>query len=173
MRGARILLGALALSVGAMVAVPSALGSIAQPAVVSDDPVNYTPNIVDGGGIDHTSAYAVVQQGTTMYVGGTFALVQPTGGGTVSRSNIVAFSATNGALTGFAPAIDGPVWAIAASGSSLYVGGQFKTVNGVSRRAIVKLDATSGAVDTSFNANFKSGKVTEIRLLNGRLIVGG
>jgi hypothetical protein len=173
MRGTRVFVAAASVSIAAILGVPSAAASIAQPAVVIENPVNYTPNVVDGGGIDHTEAYAVAQLGDTTYVGGTFALVQPPGGSTVSRSNIVAFSATTGALTSFAPSIDGPVWAIATDGTSLYVGGQFTTVNGVSHRALVKLNPTTGAVDTSFNANFKSGKVTEVRLVNGRLIVGG
>ena len=169
-----VIVSVVSLSVATLVAAPSAVGTtVTHPSVVSDDPVNYTPNIIDGGGVDHTHANAVRQLGNTMYVGGTFALVQPPGGATVARSDIVAFSATNGALTSFAPAIDGEVWGIAASGDSDYVGGQFRLVNGVNRRAIVKLNATTGAVDTSFNAGFPSGKVTDVELVNGRLLVAG
>ncbi len=177
MRSSKVLVASCVVAAAIAVSLP-AQASILQPAVVSDNPVNYTPNIIDGSGIDHTAVYAVAQLGSTMYVGGTFALVQPTGAATVSRTNLVAFSSTTGTLTNFAPSIDGPVWAIATDGTSLYLGGQFKTVNGISRRALVKLDPTPAdptvfTVDTAFNANFKSGKVSEIRLVNGRLIVGG
>lgn len=174
MRRPRTVLSAACLAAAATFVAAPASGSIYQPAVVSENPADYTPNIIDGGGVDHTAAYAVAQLGGTMYVGGTFALVQPQGGTAVARSNIVAFSATApGTLSSFNPTIDGPVWAIATAGNALYVGGQFKTVNGVTRRAIVKLDPTTGAVDTGFNASFTSGKVTEIRMVGGRLIVGG
>ena len=55
--------------------------------------------------------------------------------GTFTRNNIVAFNAANGNIsTSFAPNFNGDVWAIVPSGTSLYVGGNFSTVNGVARR---------------------------------------
>ena len=38
---------------------------------------------------------------------------------------------------------------------------------------MAKLNPTTGAVDTAFNANLASGKVTELALVGGRLIAGG
>jgi hypothetical protein len=64
------------------------------------------------------------------------------------------------------------VWAIVPSGTSLYVGGNFSSVNGVARRALVKIDATTGAVDQTFNAKL-TGNVSEAAIVNGRLIVSG
>jgi len=95
-------------------------------------------------------------------------------GGTFSRSNIVAFNATSGVVsTSFAPSVNGEVWAMASNGTSLWIGGTFTSVNGVARRGVAKLNPTTGAVDTAFNANFASGKVTELALVGGRLIAGG
>jgi len=47
------------------------------------------------------------------------------------------------------------------------------SVNGVARRGVAKLSLTTGAVDSAFNANLASGKVTELALTGGRLIAGG
>lgn len=69
----------------------------------------------------------------------------------------MAFSATTGAMASFAPSVNGAVWAIEPSGSSLYIGGEFTTVNGVARRGVAKIDATTGAVDTAFDASLPSG----------------
>ena len=59
------------------------------------------------------------------------------------------------------------------SGNSVYIGGKFTTVNGIARPRLVKVDATTGVVDQTFNANIKSGQVSELAMVNGRLIVGG
>jgi hypothetical protein len=89
-----------------------------------------------------------------MYAGGAFSSVStPAGvspGGTFARGNIVAFNATTGVVASFAP-----------------------SVNGVARRGVAKLNPTTGAVDSAFNANLASGKVTELALTGGRLLAGG
>jgi hypothetical protein len=162
---------AVALAAGALFANGPATGSIAQPRVVSDDPANFTPNVVDGGGVTHTSVDALAQAGNTLYAGGNFVTVQ-SGGSTFTRSNLMSFNATTGAMNSFAPTFDGKVFALVATSDALYVGGYFNNVNGVARRGLVKLNPTTGAVDTAFNAALK-GAVQEIRLVNGRLIVGG
>jgi hypothetical protein len=109
-----------------------------------------------------------------MYAGGTFRVVKNAARtATYTRYNIMAFNATNGALTSFAPNLNGPVWSIATTGTSVYAAGEFTTVNGVARRGIVKLNATTGAVDTAFNAALPSGKVTEVKIVGGRVIIGG
>src|SRR5215211_1178485 len=40
-------------------------------------------------------------------------------------------------------------------------------------RGVAKLNPATGAVDTAFNANLASGKVTELALVGGRLLAGG
>jgi hypothetical protein len=171
------------LSAGWALAAPAEAGSIAHPGVVSDNPVNVTPNVVDGGGVDHTAIYAFRQVGTTMYAGGSFAQVANAGSMTASytRSNIMAFNATTGAMTTFAPVVNGPVWAIESSGSSVYVAGGFTRVDGVARRGVAKLDVSINAttnvatwtVDQSFNAHLAGGRVEDMHLVNGRLFIGG
>jgi hypothetical protein len=170
-RTARTALVAIGLGL-LMAAAPTVVGaSPALGVVVSANPANFTPNVASG------AVHKFVQVGTTMYAGGTFGSVSTapgvSPGGTFTRNNIVAFTATSGVIQPFAPNVAGEVWALAANGTSLYVGGTFTTVNGVARRGIAKLDAASGAVDTAFNANLASGKVTDAAVVGGRLLIGG
>jgi hypothetical protein len=165
------MLVALGLSM-VVAAVPTvASASIALGTVVSANPANFTPNVASG------AVYKLTQVGGTMYAGGAFSSVStPAGvspGGTFARSNIVAFNASTGVVSPFAPSVNGQVWAMASNGASLWIGGTFTSVNGVARRGVAKLNPTTGAVDTAFNANFASGKVTELALVGGRLIAGG
>ena len=169
-RPLRGLLVALGLALAA-----SPLAAAASPAlgvVVSTNPANFTPNVASG------AVYKFVQVGGVMYAGGSFSSVStPAGvspGGTFTRTNLVAFNASTGVIsTSFAPNLNGAVWALASDGTSLWVGGTFTSVNGVARRGVAKLNPATGAVDTAFNANLASGKVTELALVGGRLIAGG
>jgi hypothetical protein len=163
----------VAIGLGLVVAtVPvAAAAAPALGVVVSANPANHTPNVASG------AVYKFVQAGGTMYAGGAFSSVSTapgvSPGGTFTRNNIVAFDPASGVIRPFAPNVAGEVWALAANGSSLYVGGTFTTVNGVARRGIAKLDQVTGAVDTAFNANLTSGKVTDAAVVGGRLLIGG
>ena len=160
----------------AVMLAATAMGTAdASPAigrVVSTNPVNYTPNITNG------AAYKSAEANGMLYVGGSFTSVTAAAGttptGTFTRNHILAFNAATGSIsTSFAPNVNGAVWAIVPSGTSLYIGGSFSSVNGVARRGLAKIDATTGAVDTSFNAALTSGNVTEAALVSGRLIISG
>jgi len=127
----------------------------------------------DSATIGNSAVYAIEQGGGKMYVGGHFDTVAAAKSTTtVSRKSLFSFDATTGAISSLSDSFDGDVWALAPSGTSLYVGGTFKHVNGAARRAVVKIDATTGEVDTRFNARL-GGKVTQVRLVDGRLIVSG
>ncbi len=175
-RSRRILSLACAVTVGAVaVAVlPHANASVPHPVVVKDNPADFTPNVQDDATIANAAVYAINQLGGTTYAGGTFRTVRNAPRTvTYTRYNLMAFNATTGAMATFAPNVNAPVWGLASSGTSLYVAGEFTTVNGVARRGIVKLNATTGAVDAAFNAALPSGKVTEVRIVGTRLIIGG
>ena len=142
---------------------------ISQATVVSTDPANFTPRVTTG-----VAVYKMLQVGNTMYAGGEFTQIQnSTRASTFNRNNLFSFDATNGTVNPLSVTFDaGLVWGLAASGSSLYVGGTFHSVNGVARRGLVKLDAASGAVDTTFNAHL-TGAVQDVQVVGGRLIIGG
>ncbi len=165
-----VLRGIAAAGIAVTMAVSGMGTASASPAigrVVSTNPVNYTPNITNG------AAYKSAEANGMLYVGGSFTTVTATNGTAFTRNHILAFNAGTGAVSSFAPNVNGAVWAIVPSGTSLYIGGAFSSVNGVARRGLAKINATTGAVDTAFNAGLTSGNVTEAALVNGRLIISG
>lgn len=151
-----------------------------QPTVVIAYSVAHTPEMVSTPAVRRPIVDAIGQAASTIFLGGRFTRVAQAGGGAaVNRSHFVAFNANTGAfrqgaVPGYTdPVFDNRIWTIATHGDAVYVGGQFTTVNGVTRRALVKLDADTGAVDTSFNAGFGGGKVYKLQIWNDMLIVGG
>ncbi|MHA6669450.1 PKD domain-containing protein [Homoserinimonas sp. A447] len=97
--------------------------------------------------------------GDTVFVGGNFTTARPAGSpagsGTVARTHLLSYRLSTGALTSWAPTLNGQVRAIDASpdGSRVYVVGAFTTVNGAARSRIVAFDTPSGNVISSFAAS--------------------
>ena len=152
-------------------ALPPAAAAMQQSGIVSDNPANWTPNVLDG------SVEALVQVGNRIIAGGIFTQVQAADstGPILARSNIFAFDAATGAIdTSFAPVFDDEVTAIAASpdGQSLYVGGAFSTVNGAAARKVAKISATTGVKDPTYSGG-ANGRVNDLVLSRGRLIIAG
>ena len=160
----------VAVSLVAVAPEPASANTYPQGLVVNDDPVGFTPNILDG----HVNAITTV--GNRVIVGGTFTQVKNAGSSTVlTRNYIFAFDRTTGAVdTGFVPTLSGNVEALepGADGTSVYVGGSFSTVNGVSSYGITKLDTATGARVTAFTAT-TAGKVRDIALSGSTLYLAG
>ncbi len=90
--------------------------------------------------------------GNTLYVGGRFLSVTD-GVTSQPQAGLAAFDATTGAwIAGFAPQLNGAVYALRASpdGTRLFVGGDFTTTNGAATGALVALDPSTGAIDSSW-----------------------
>jgi hypothetical protein len=141
-----------------------------QSVIVNPDPVDWTPNVLDG------AVQAFAQVGTRVIAGGTFSQVQNASGGSVlNRHFVFAFDAATGAVdTGFAPSLDGQVTSLAAApdGTSVFVGGSFSTVNGVSTKGLVELNASTGATVGAFSAK-TNAEVMTLAVHGDRLYVGG
>ena len=162
---------------GALALVPT----VAQAAVPYDDgtvaenPVDWTPQLVATTAVakPRVDAIAADPAEETAYAGGLFQRVTQ-GATTVDRSNIVAFDRTSGAIrTGFDPTLDGVVRTVEnAADGGVYVGGDFKNVNGVARAGLVKL-TPSGAIDPTFKPKTIRGLVYDLEMYNGHLIVAG
>jgi hypothetical protein len=161
-----------------LVLVAAALGLPAGPAaavnqahavVVGADPVNTTPNVLDG------RVNAIVQVGNRMVVGGSFTQVRRGGGPILARNNIFTFDPANGNIdSAFVPSLNGSVNALApaSDGQSVFVGGTFTTANGTTVNRLTKLNVANGQRVTAFSAN-ASGQVRDLALRGGRLFVGG
>jgi hypothetical protein len=144
------------------------------PSVVSTDPSNLTPHLAaDTTGVrPRVLAYGEI--GDTMYVGGIFHNIDDRRRQTtVARDYLFSFDISTGDIGSFAPDVNGPVWAIVTTGDAIYIGGDFTEVNGVPQRALAKLDPVTGAVDPTFDSPFGTGRVTEMRMVRGRLVVAG
>jgi hypothetical protein len=76
-----------------------------------------------------STVYALALSGTTLYAGGAFATITPSGSTQTTRNRLAAIStADTGSLTAWAPAALGTVRALALSGTTLYAGGQFTAI---------------------------------------------
>lgn len=181
-KSARVLAALLGAAITAT--TPSvAVASLAHPSVVSEDPSDVTPHLYNDGSAGLAPrVYALAQRlgptraagGGTVYAGGDFsAVTDALQTVRYRRSNLMAFDATTGAISAFAPKFNGPVWAVRATRSALFVGGGFTRVNGAPHTGLVKIDATTGVVKDRFQPPITSGRVSEIRLVDGRVLVGG
>ncbi len=147
-----------ALAVFAMAAGTMATGPMAAPvgAELTSEPTTAwgVSGLRTGTQSDsiESPVFAMARIGNVLFVGGRFTDVTD-GATTTPRADLAAFDATTGEwLPGFAPALNGAVYALAASpdGSRLFVGGDFTTVNGTSTGALIALDPSTGAIDSAW-----------------------
>jgi fibronectin type 3 domain-containing protein len=130
-----------------------------------------TPTAQTNGEVDAIAVY-----GTTAYIGGTFTAVRPagspSGSGNVGRQDLAAIDLTTGDVLPWNPGANGDVRALTVSpdGSTIFAGGAFTSLGGVSRNRIGAV-TSSGAV-TPWNPG-ASGPVRALTIVNSKLYVGG
>jgi hypothetical protein len=96
-----------------------------------------------------------------VYAGGAFEHV----GGAAQRGITQLTVADGKRVGGFGASINwGDVRSVIARGTSLYLGGSFSAINGVSRVALAKLDAESGAVDGNVNLHLAGTNLSRIKV---------
>ncbi|GIH69073.1 LamG-like jellyroll fold domain-containing protein [Sphaerimonospora thailandensis] len=120
-----------------------------------------------------------VTVGNTVYAVGSFSKARPPGTSPgdpqeVNRANILAYDITTGNLLPFNHTLNAQARSIAASpdGSRIYVGGEFTTVDGVTRNRLVAFNTVTGAVDTAFNPSVGSA-VWAITVSDSTVYIGG
>ncbi|HEX5563060.1 MAG TPA: hypothetical protein VFX52_15580, partial [Nocardioidaceae bacterium] len=105
-----------------------------------------------GGGV---SAVEASPDGTKLFVSGSFNTVNG-----VAEQKVASLNPTTGApVTGFSfsKSTNNQATALAATNSTLYVGGKFTRVNGVTMSGLAAVNASTGAVDTSFSNPITGG----------------
>nr|BFE75969.1 hypothetical protein GCM10020092_092700 [Actinoplanes digitatis] len=165
----RSLLAATALTCVALLASTPAAADLAQPSVVSADPVDFTPHVLDG------TVWALAVVGDTVVVGGSFTRVQDSERKTTyARKNIFAYGLRDGVVSAFAPQVDAPVYALTASSTdTVYLGGSFKTVNGATQRGLARVSVADGARVAAFEAQINWGDVRTLNARGTHLYAGG
>jgi len=156
----------LAVSIGTI-----APAAATQSVVAQDFPVWNQPRVMDG------RVYAIDSFGDDVIVGGTFTTIRnaPTSSPQVSQSYLFKFNVATGQIdTAFVPQLDAEVEGVAISddGTSVYVAGDFTTVNGQTKERIVKLSFADGSVDPAFTAD-ANNEVKDMALTGNQIIVGG
>jgi hypothetical protein len=151
-------------------APPAAAVNALHDRVVSADPADWTPHVLNN------KVRAIVQLGGRMIVGGGFANVAEASTPTtaIPRTNLFAFDAATGVVDpSFRPGFSSQVFALATDGTNLFVGGEFSKANGKVAQRIVKL-GPDGKTITSFAAAVTNGAgVYDLALANGLLYMGG
>lgn len=169
--GSRRLAVALLLAALAPMGLGQHAGAVgyAQPAVVSANPVDTTPHVLNG------SVLAIAAVGSRVYVGGTFTTVVNAGtSAQLPRNYLFAYDRSTGrVITTFTPAVNGPVESIAPApdGSSIIIGGRFTTVNGASQRGLAMLNVSGARVSTF--AGRTNGYVLKVLVRGSQLIAAG
>ncbi len=123
------------------------------------------------------------QIGNRMFVGGAFLNVQESKYATpIPQSFVAAFDIDSGDwIDTWTPQLDRAVYSLdVLPNGSLLVGGEFETVNGVTRRGLVGLDPITGAIDPSFAGTVdrpwseKRATVREVKVeADGRVYAAG
>ncbi len=149
--------------------VSPASGQLEQPVVVSDNPADWTPHVIDG------RVNALVQIGDTMVAGGTFTQVSDADNGrTLNQSYLFAFDAETGQIdTRFDPRLDGAVEALAvAPDGDVIVGGAFTSVDNAKQDRLAKIDLQQVRVDNSFKGS-ANDLVQDLAVVGDDLYVAG
>jgi PKD repeat protein len=111
---------------------------------------NFRPTF--NGGVQAVEASP---DGTKLFVGGSFNTVNG-----VAKQKVASLNLTTGAPLStfvFANSTNNQVQSLAATNSTLYVGGRFTRLNGQLRTALGAVNAASGAVDAGFVNNLSGG----------------
>lgn len=147
-----------------------AVAEVSQPRVVSANPVDWTPHVLDG------TVRAITMVGYTAVVAGDFSQVTDAEqeGFILRRRNMFTFDLRTGAIGDFDPFLDGPVYALAPGpGGTVYAGGEFGMAHDRLVRGLVQLDLATGRPVREFGAGIDGGDVRALAAHGRWLYAGG
>ncbi|MCW2947966.1 MAG: hypothetical protein JWR24_4683 [Actinoallomurus sp.] len=162
---------AAAAAVAGGATIPAADADIQQNAIVSENPVDWTPHVLDG------TVRAIAVVGKKVVVAGNFDQVKEAGANkpTISRHNIFSFDLGTGKIdTKFVPKVDGTVYALQpGDASSVYAGGSFTQTNGATLGSLTRLSVADGTAVKAFDARIGHGPVFAMIRRGSRVYIGG
>ncbi len=125
----------------------------------------------DPSGCGASEVYAIAVSGSTVYLGGGFCSITSSPGGvTVDRAEAAAVDAATGTVTAWNPSPEGLVQALAVSGSTVYIGGEFTAVENSSGTGQV---ARTNAAAVNASTGFDTGWAPDPNGYVGALAVSG
>lgn len=107
----------------------------------------------------------------TLFAGGAFSIFDGS-----SRLGMAKVNLSTNTLLPFNASFDGfagRVWDFKFSGASLFVCGQFSTVNGFTKSGLVKMNRYSGEIDAGFQVTFDNPNIQSMDLQGDQLLFGG
>ena len=177
-RRSTAIVSALALAAGSVTALLVPQVSAAPAAPVEAVAPAYTSDALPTAQMDGV-AWTQLIVGNTVFVGGKFANARPAGAAagvdTTPRSNFLAYTLSTGVLdTAWSPSFNGQVKAIALStdGKTLYVGGDFTAVDGLTRNHLAAFDVATRQLVAGFAPDV-NGTVNTIAPRGDRVYLGG
>jgi hypothetical protein len=136
----------------------------------SGSATTWNPNPAGGG----VGVQAIALAGPVLYVGGDFTAI-----GGQNRKALAAIDTSSGAATAWNPVVapffptDGVyVDALAVSGTSVYIDGNFNYVGGQPRQQLAEVDAATGT-PTAWNPGGVSGWVSAFAVTDSSVYIGG
>ncbi|MGI3780982.1 MAG: hypothetical protein ACRYG2_09410, partial [Janthinobacterium lividum] len=176
---------AVALTLTVALAGAGLLGTVGVVAAEAATPPVVSPSTTTGVTADALPTAQIDPQGwvedqaitgDTVYAAGSFSSARPAGAaaGTSesARHNLLSYSLSTGNLGGFAPNINGEVRSVVVSGSRLYVGGDFTSVDGATHNHLVAFSLSTGKVDPTFKVDV-NGPVYAVAATSSTVYVGG
>jgi putative cell wall-binding protein len=131
---------------------------------------SWDPSLNGGGAV-----YDMTLNGTTLFVGGLFTSVDGD-----SRNNIAAIDTTatvaGNYTTAWNPDADGSVQALLLDGTTLYIGGEFNTVDSVARSQGAAIDTAAtlaGTYTTAWDPNADGSIITSLAKSGTTVFAGG
>jgi hypothetical protein len=148
-------------------AAPASAVNSPQTTVVSQNPADFTPQVMNG------SVQGITQIGNKIVAVGTFTTVRQTlTSADITRNGIFAFDATTGAIDmSFDPNLGGTANSVDNDGTYIYVGGAFSSVGGnAATKRVAKLTAAGVNVP---GLKVPNKAVNEVVVRGTRLYLGG
>jgi hypothetical protein len=144
---------------------------------------SYAAHILANGSVDdwnpkpNNTVHAFAVSGSTVYIGGSFTTIQGSSGGPYTRNRLAAVDATTANPTAWNPNLNSTVQDLLVSGSSVYAGGDFTTIQGSSggpytRRRLAEIDTTT-ANPSAWNPDVTGGTLHRIGISGSTLYAGG
>lgn len=128
-------------------------------------------NVPDSTWMTNGRVRAITRIGDTIYIGGKFSRLVSRSGAVLSRKNLAAINTNTGKPTGWHPIADDQVFALAADGDRVLVGGDFTHINGVGRSRLAAVSSSTGGV-LRFHAGVDR-RVYSIRAVGNTIYVAG